>query len=124
MASTSSESEVDNVVKRLRDVMNENVEVSKELQLKSKELDIWKSIYGRDTSRLNFRIVELEHELTALKNEYFKLREEKNEASDACANHCNQFNETVEKLRVELTAARLELSVMHAISPLVEGDQN
>ena len=67
MASTSSESEVDNVVKRLRDVMNENVEVSKELQLKSKELDIWKSIYSRDTSRLNFRIGELEHELTALK---------------------------------------------------------
>ena len=59
MASTSSESEVDNVVKRLRDVMNENVEVSKELQLKSKELDIWKLIYGCDTSRLNFRIGEL-----------------------------------------------------------------
>ena len=124
MASTSSESEADHVAKRLPDSMKDYAEVSRELQAKNKELDIWKSIYSRDMSRLHFRVGELEQELSSLKNEYFMLREQKNEASDACANHCNQFNETVEKLRVELTAARLELSVMHAISPFVESDQN
>ena len=124
MASTSSESEVDNVAGKLRTAMKDYAEISKELQVKNKELDIWKSIYSRDMSWLHFRIGELEQELSSLKNEYFRLREEKNEASDACANHCNQFNKTVKKLRVELTAARLKLSVMHAISPLVEGDQN
>ena len=121
MASTS---EVDPVAKRLPDSMKDYAEVSRELLAKNKELNIWKSIYSRDMSRLHFRIGELEQELSNLKNEYFILREQKNEASDACAIHCNQFNETVEKLRVELTAARLELSVMHAISPLVESDQN
>ena len=124
MASTSFESEGDNVAGKLRTVTKDYTEVSKELQVKNKELDIWKSIYSRDMSRLHFRIGELEQELSSLKKEYFRLCEEKNEASDACANHCNQFNEIVEKLRVELTAARLELSVMHAISPLVESDQN
>ena len=123
MASTSM-SEAEHVAKRLRDSMKDYAEVSRELQAKNKELDIWKSIYSRDMLRLHFRVGELEHELSSLKNEYFMLREQKNEASDACANHCNQFNETVEKLRVELTAARLELSVMHAISPFVESDQN
>ncbi len=123
MASTSM-SDAELVAKRLRDSMKDYAEVSRELQAKNKELDIWKSIYSRDMSRLHFRVGELELELSSLKNEYFMLREQKNEASDACANHCNQFNETVEKLRVELTAARLELSVMHAISPFVESDQN
>ena len=101
--------------------MKDYAEVYRELQAKNKELDIWKSIYSRDMSRLHFRIGELEQELSSLKNEYFRLREEKNEASDAFA---NQFNETVEKLCVELMAARLELSVMHAISPFVDCDQN
>ena len=91
MASTSSESEVDNVAGKLRTAMKDYVEISKELQVKNKELDIWKSIYSRDMSQLHFRIGELEQELSSLKNEYFRLGEEKNEASDACANHCNQF---------------------------------
>ena len=68
MASTSSESEVDHVAKRLRDSMKDYAEVSRELQAKNKELDIWKSIYSRDMSRLHFRVGELEQELSSLKN--------------------------------------------------------
>ena len=67
MASTSSESEVDHVAKRLRDSIKDYAEVSRELQAKNKELDIWKSIYSRDMSRLHFRIGELEQELLVSK---------------------------------------------------------